>query len=115
MFFGSFTARSRSRRNIASAFVGEIAAAMESVEEHAEVRRLELFEACPDEAPFDFSDFQLPKLAVYEANVDQLALFNAPLPREVSYFYTRLMALPGRLRALRLSSPGSIGERKQRT
>ena len=42
MLLGSLSPRRRDRRNLASAFVGEIVAAMEAVEEYSEVRRLHL-------------------------------------------------------------------------
>jgi hypothetical protein len=112
MLFDGPWARRRDRRNLASAFIGEIAAAMESVEEHIG-RRLEGAASREAEPPFDFGDFQLPRLAVYEANVGRLTLFNAPLPRELSYFYTRLAALPARLRALKPSSSSSAEVVKQ--
>lgn len=112
MLFNGPWARRRDRRNLASAFIGEIAAAMESVEEHIG-RRLEGAASRDGEPPFDFDDFQLPRLAVYEANVGHLTLFNAPLPRELSYFYTRLAALPARLRALKPSSSSSAEVVKQ--
>jgi hypothetical protein len=101
VLFAALSTRVRNRRNLASAFVGEIVAAMETVEAHAEVRRLHLIELGESNTLPDFSDLQLPKLTVYETNVGQLALFDSPLPRELSYFYTRLMALPIRLRALK--------------
>jgi hypothetical protein len=59
-------------------------------------------------------DFALPRLAVYEANVGRLGLFNAPLPRELSYFYTRLNSLPQRLRELRTPPNSSPDEQKLR-
>jgi hypothetical protein len=98
--------RRRDRRNLASAFAGEIAAAIEAVAEHPEVRRLQLVQTSAGERPFDFSHFKLPKLAVYEANADKLSLFDAPLPRELSYFYTRLADLPQRLLAVK--PPGTL-------
>ena len=114
MLLDGFSARRRNRRNLASAFVGEITAAMEAVEEHAEVKRLQLA-ANTSEQGFDFSDFQLPNLIVYEANVSRLSLFNAPLPRELCYFYTRLMALPAHLRALKPSSSSCAEDVKWQT
>jgi hypothetical protein len=110
-----FGARGRNRRNLASAFVGEIAAAIETVEENAEIRRLQLSDASDGKRLPDFSDFQLPKLTVYETNIGQVSLFEAPLPRELTYFYTRLMALPVRLRALRPEDSSSAEDIKRRT
>lgn len=107
--------RWRNRRNLASAFVGEIVAAMEAVAEHPEVRRLQLIQRTACEPPFDFSHFKLPRFAVYEANVDKLSLFDAPLPRELSYFYTRLADLPQRLLAVKPSDPLPAEDLKSRT
>jgi hypothetical protein len=106
--------RRRGRRSLASAFVGEIVAAMEAVSDHAEVRRLLVANANGD-TQFDFGGFELPHLAVYETNVSRLWLFHAPLPRELSYFYTRLMTLPGHLRALSSGACSSPAEAQQRT
>jgi hypothetical protein len=114
VLFGALSMRGRNRRNLASAFVGEITAAMEAVEEHAEVKRLHLLESSEGKAPPDFRDLQLPKLTIYETNVGQLSLFDAPLSGEISYFYTRLMALPGHLRGVKSSNPSSAEEMKQR-
>lgn len=112
MLFGVLSARGRSRRNLASAFIGEIVAAMDSIEECAEIKRLESARSGGNESPIDFHDFHLPRFAVYEANANQLGLFNPPLPRELAYFYTRLGALPKRLREL--TSPASISEEETR-
>jgi hypothetical protein len=106
VLLGVLSARARNRRNVASAFVGEVVAAMETIEEHADIRRLRRFQSGAQDALPDFSDFQLPTLTVYETNIGQLTLFDAPLPRELTYFYTRFMALPIRLRMLK--SPESL-------
>jgi hypothetical protein len=102
----ALSARARNRRNLASAFVGEIVAAMEIIDGHAEIKRLRRLQSGAQDALPNFSDFQLPTLTVYETNIGQLALFDAPLPRELTYFYTRLMALPIRVRMLK--SPESL-------
>jgi len=115
MFLGFLSASERSRRNLASAFIGEIVAAMGSVEDNAKIRRLSLQPFGSNELPVDFSDFQLPKLTVYEANAGRLGVFNAPLPREIAYFYTRFAALPDRLRALTAPSPASIEDMRRKT
>jgi hypothetical protein len=106
--------RRKGRRNLASAFAGEIVAAMEAVADNAEIKRL-LRNDSSAAAPFDFTGFELPRLTIYEANAHRLSLFNAPLPRELSYFYTRMMTLPGHLRALSSSGPASGDDAPQRT
>jgi hypothetical protein len=113
MLFCGLSTRDRNRRNLASAFIGEIAAAMDAVERHADMRRLELGDTNADQSS-DFGEFQLPKFTIYEANAGQLGLFNAPLPRELSYFYTRLAALSMRVRMLKSSPQSSAAERRQR-
>ena len=105
----------KSRRNLASAFAGEIVAAMEAVADNAEIRRLLVRDSSVAGAPFDFAGFELPRLAIYEANAHRLGLFNAPLPRELSYFYTRIMSLPGHLHALSSSALTSGDDTQQRT
>jgi len=112
MLFGVLSAHGRSRRNLASAFIGEIVAAMDSLEECAQIKQLARTRTGGNEIPIDFHDFDLPRFAVYEANASQLGLFNPPLPRELAYFYTRLGALPKRLRGL--TSPASISEEEAR-
>jgi hypothetical protein len=112
--FNALFPKWRARRNLASAFVGEIVAAMEVVAEHSEIRRL-LVEKNGGETRFDFREFLLPRLAVYEANASRLVLFNAPLPRELSYFYTRLMALPNRLHSLSSSISVSAEEAHEKS
>jgi hypothetical protein len=113
-----FNARRRNRRNLASAFVGEIAAAMETVESNDAIKQLQhatVYSGSDDMLLLGFIDFQLPKLAVYEANIGNLSLFDAPLPREISYFYTRLMALPGRLGAFKRADCSCSEEMKRKS
>ena len=115
MLFGTLRPRRREQHGLASALIGEIVAAMEAVERNSAVQRLYPAGSTADDQPtLDFTDFALPRLAVYEANVGRLALFNAPLPRELSYFYTRLNNLPQRLRALRTPPNSSPDEQKSR-
>lgn len=106
MLFDTLRPRRREQHGLASALIGEIVAAMEAVERNAAT--------ADDQLTPDFTDFALPRLAVYEANVGRLGLFNAPLPRELSYFYTRLNNLPQRLRALRTPPTSSPDEQKLR-
>jgi hypothetical protein len=114
VLLGALSARARNRRNLASAFVGEIVAVMETVEEYPEIKRLRRFQPGAQDTPPDFSNLQLPTLTVYETNIGHLALFDAPLPRELTYFYTRLMALPIRLRMLKSPESSSTEDIKER-
>jgi hypothetical protein len=114
MLFDTLMPRRREQHGLASALIGEIVAAMEAVERSSAVQHLHPASTADDRLTLDFTDFELPRLAVYEANVGRLALLNSPLPRELSYFYTRLNNLPQRLRALRTPTSASPEELKSR-
>jgi hypothetical protein len=92
--------RSRSRRGLASALIGEIAAVMDDMEGFEEVRKLETMEIGADEHLDELSGFTLPKFAVYESNADRLDLFDAAIQRQIAYFFTRAGSLAGHLHAL---------------
>jgi hypothetical protein len=92
--------RSRSRRGLASALIGEIAAIMEDMEGFEEVRRLEDMETGADEHLDELGAFTLPKFSVFEANADRLNLFDAATQRQIAYFFTRAGGLAGHLHAL---------------
>ncbi len=112
MFFPGLSSRQRNRCSLASAFIGEIAAVMDAVQKHSDLRRAEEAGCNGSWIPSRLPDLQLPKFSVYEANAGQLGLFNAPLSRELSYFYTRLATLPGHLQALKSLSPSTRNENK---
>lgn len=92
----------RKRRNLASAFVGEVSAIMALIEEMSQP-------ASDDEPPakdavrlsngLDHPDFLLPRCDLYAANAGKLDLFDSPLPSQLSHFYTRVASLPEFLRA----------------
>ena len=96
LFFG----RSRSRRDLASALIGEIAAVIDGLEGFEEVRKLEEMEIGAVEHLDELGDFALPKFSVYESNADRLDLFDAAIQRQISYFFTRAGSLAGHLHAL---------------
>jgi hypothetical protein len=73
LFFG----RSRSRRDLASALIGEIAAVIDGLEGFEEVRKLEDMEIGAEEHLDELGAFALPKFSVYESNADRLDLFDA--------------------------------------
>ena len=87
--------RSRSRRGLASALIGEIAAVIDGMEGFEEVRKLEDMEIGADEHLDELSAFALPKFAVYESNADRLDLFDAATQRQIAYFFTRTGIHPG--------------------
>ena len=96
LYFG----RSRSRRGLASALIGEIAAAIDSIEGFEEVRKLEDMEFGAEEHLDELAAFTLPKFSVYESNADRLDFFDAALQRKIAYFFTRAGGLAGHLHAL---------------
>ncbi len=95
--------RSRSRRGLASALIGEITALIDDMESFEEVRKLENMEIGADEHLDELSVFTLPKFAVYESNADRLDVFDAAIQRQISYFFTRAGSLAGHLHALALT------------
>jgi hypothetical protein len=80
MLLSKLSPHRRNHRNLASAFIGEIVAAMEVVADKPEVGRLQLALCAVRDSAFDFSDFQLLGLAVYKINVAKLSLC-ASLPK----------------------------------
>jgi hypothetical protein len=92
--------RSRSRRGLASALIGEIAAVIDSMEGFEEVRKLEDMEFGAEEHLDQLGAFTLPRFSVYESNADRLHLFDAALQRQIAYFFTRAGGLAGHLHAL---------------
>ncbi len=92
--------RSRSRRGLASALIGEIAAVIEGMEGFEEIRKLEDMEIGAEEHLDELGAFTLPKFSVYESNADRLDLFDAAIQRQIAYFFTSAGSLAGHLHAL---------------
>jgi hypothetical protein len=92
--------RSRSRRGLASALIGEIAAIIDDMEGFEEVRKLEDMEIGADEHLDELGAFTLPRFSIYESNVDRLDLFDGATQRQIAYFFTRAGGLVGHLHAL---------------
>ena len=92
--------RSRSRRGLASALIGEIAAVIDGMEGFEEVRKLEDMEIGAEQHLDELSAFTLPKFSVYESNAGRLDLFDAGIQRQIAYFFTRAGSLAGHLNAL---------------
>ena len=92
--------RSRSRRGLASALIGEIAAVIDSMEGFEEVRKLEDMDFGADQHLDELTAFTLPRFSVYESNADRLNLFDAALQRKIAYFFTRAGGLAAHLHAL---------------
>jgi hypothetical protein len=96
------------RRNLASALVGEIAAVMRAIEDNPVFEEAGAVAGSDPCAETDAS--ALPRTLIYEANAGHIGLFNAPLPREVAHFYTRVATLSGYLRALSKAPETSNGK-----
>ena len=92
--------RNRSRRGLASALIGEIAAVMDGMEGFEEIRKLEDMETGAEENLDELGAFALPRFSVYESNADRLDLFDAALQRQIAYFFTSAGSLAGHLHAL---------------
>jgi hypothetical protein len=92
--------RTRSRRGLASALIGEIVGVMDGMERFEEVRKLEEMEPGAEENLDELGAFTLPKFSVYESNADRLDLFDAALQRQIVYFFTSAGSLAGHLHAL---------------
>ena len=92
--------RTRSRRGLASALIGEIAAVIDGMERFEEVRKLEDMETGAEENLDELGTFTLPRFSVYESNADRLDLFDAALQRQIAYFFTCAGSLAGHLHAL---------------
>src|SRR5882724_13673883 len=92
--------RSRSRRGLASALIGEIAAVIDGMEGFEEVRKLEGMEIGAEEHLDELNAFALPKFSVYESNAGRLDLFDAAVQRQIAYFFTRAGSLAGHLYAI---------------
>lgn len=92
--------RSRSRRGLASALIGEIAAVMDSMERFEEVRKLEDMAIGAEENLDELGAFTLPAFSVYASNADRLDLFDASVQRQIAYFFTCAGSLAGHLHAL---------------
>jgi hypothetical protein len=92
----------RKRRNLASAFVGEVSAIMTLIEEIARPR--------PDvEQPGNSQAHLAPGCDLYKANAGRLDVFDAPLPSQLTHFYTRIASLPELLRAHSERVPAAEG------
>ena len=85
--------RTRSRRGLASALIGEIAAVIDGMEGFDEVRKLEDMETGAEDHLDQLGAFTLPKFSVYESNADRLDLFDAATQRQISSHAPA--ALPG--------------------
>lgn len=85
--------RRHSRRALASALTGEIAATLETIE--AQDVRAALDHACANpDVKIALPEIALPRFVVYESNAGRLDRLDAPLQRQVVQLFDRLAMLP---------------------
>jgi hypothetical protein len=105
--------RAHSRRGLASALIGEIAAVIDGMERFEEVRKLEDMAIGAEENLDELGTFALPRFSIYESNADRLDLFDASFQRQISYFFTYAGSLTGHLHALASTKQEATESRKQ--
>lgn len=93
------TVRRVTRRNLASALIGEIVAVLHAIESERIVESLETMEA-EFGSENSAKPLVLPHLTVYERNGDKLDLFDPPLPRKLAYFFDSLTTLSDELASI---------------
>jgi len=96
--------RRQQQRNLASALIGEVTATLEAIEGYDEVRRLEAGDDQAEKCLSELESFRTPSSPIYIGNVGRLNVFDAPLQRQVTYFYTRIASLADHLHALSRST-----------
>jgi hypothetical protein len=107
------SSRRRTRRNLASAFIGEIAAALREIEISNVDSALErLCVEFDDQTVADVPELELPRFTVYETGADKLNWYPSPLPRRIAYVVERLESLPHDLAVLKAKTPSSLEERE---
>jgi hypothetical protein len=92
-------------RDLASVFVGEIAALLRSIEVHEVLMRLEKLAGEQAEAE-DAPELALPPFLIYRSNIRRLRCFRSALAREIVAFYTSLAEVGEELRVLAAPSRG---------
>jgi hypothetical protein len=106
-------ARRSTRRNLASALIGEIVAVLRTIESGGVVESLEPEQANVAPAK-SVRPLILPHFTVYETNAGKLDLFAAPLPQKLAYFFDRLTTLAGEVIALAGNIPETTVNRSER-
>jgi hypothetical protein len=103
----SMVSRRRKRRTLASALIGEIVAILDTIEAQGVVVQLD--KCATAEETFASRQPVLPAFAIFNGNAGRLECFDAPLPRKIAYFYTRLAALCGSLEGINAMPAGAFG------
>lgn len=92
--------RRHRQRSLASALIGEVTATLEAIEGYDEVKRLEAGAEGAEGHLSELGAFRLPPSPIYNFNIGRLDVFEAPVQRQVAYFYTRIASLADHLQAL---------------
>jgi hypothetical protein len=105
----------RETRNLASAFVGEIAAILHLIETHDVVSILEKALDASDNA-VTLPNLTLPPFTIYTVDADRLDALPFPTPRKIAYFYAQLASIRDDLTRLAAEPvpEGSAGSRTPR-
>ena len=82
----------REIRNLASAFVGEIAAVLHLIETHDVVSMLERALDAPDRAAA-LPNLTLPPFTIYTVDAARLDELPFPAPRKIAYFYAQIVSI----------------------
>jgi hypothetical protein len=82
----------REIRNLASAFVGEIAAILHLIETHDVVSMLEKALDTPDRAA-PLPNLTLPPFTIYTVDAARLGDLPFPAPRKIAYFYAQIASI----------------------
>jgi hypothetical protein len=105
----------RETRNLASAFVGEIAAILRLIETHDVVSKLEKALDGSDDA-VALPNLALPPFTIYTVDAARLDKLPFPTPRKIAYFYAQLASIQDDLTRLATEPvpEGSAGSRTPR-
>ena len=103
----------RQIRNLASAFVGEIAAILHLIETHDVVSMLERALVASDSA-VALPSLTLPPFTIYTADAARLGELPLPAPRKIAYFYAQIASIQDDLTRL-AREPSSGGPAVGRT
>ena len=103
----------REIRNLASAFVGEIAAILHLIETHDVVAMLE---KALDGSSGALPNLTLPPFTIYTVDAARLDELPFPAPRKIAYFYALIASIPEDLKRLAAEgvAEGSAGSRTER-
>jgi hypothetical protein len=103
----------REIRNLASAFVGEIAAILHLIETHDLVSILEkALDASDSEVALP--TLMLPPFTIYAADAARLDDLPFPAPRKIAYFYAQIASIRDDLTLLATEPGCSAGSRTKR-